>query len=172
MESQGIFVVQLKSTSNAKEKEQRRSQESVKQEIMPRFKHATPKGITEDEFEQRLTVKPGDLEPIEGRPKYNAIYQVQKAVKENLAAFDDQREPTYGRMHLVVNTSTLPGRVAVAASTNQGLPVAWTGIVTKIMRENYLLNYFCDQEDYLTDKAAQRCMKAFILKLVLEVYFM
>ena len=119
-----------------------------------------------------LTVKPSDLEPIEGKPKYNAIYQVQKAVKENLAAFNDQQEPTYRRMHLVVNTATLPGGVAVAASVNQGLPVPWLGIVTNIQQENYLLNYFRDQEDFLTDQASQKCMKKIILKVVPEVYFM
>lgn len=77
-----------------------------------------PKDITVKEFEQNWTIKTGSG-MIEGRPKYNVIYKVQKAVRENLTRFSDQHEPTYGRLYLILNTVTLPGCVAIAASVNQ-----------------------------------------------------
>ena len=54
---------------------------------MYKMEKIIPKGITVKEFEQQLTVKPGDLGMIKGRPKYSLVYkvQVQESVRKKLS---------------------------------------------------------------------------------------
>ena len=89
----------------------------------------------------------------------------------NLAGFKDRREPTYGYLHLAMNTLALPGGVAVAASVDQGLPIAWAAGVTNRERQNYINQHNQAQEDFLFDRNAQTCMKNFIIKCIPEVHF-
>ena len=83
-----------------------------------------PKGIAVEEFEQRQVVKAGDLGMISGTPKFNAVYDVKRAVKMCLFGFKDRHKPTYGRLHLMINPTTLPGGMATVVSTDQRQPIA------------------------------------------------
>ena len=68
-----------------------------------------PKGITIKEFKRLQVVKASNLGMITGRPKFNEVYDVKRAVRMCLAGFEDRRKPTYGHLHLMMNTAALPG---------------------------------------------------------------
>ena len=80
------------------------------------------------------------------------------------------REPVYGRLHLIENTGNLPNGQPVAASINQGQPIAWAQGVTQRERENYFIDYLCNQEQYLSNQEAQEVLKDFIIKVFNKVY--
>ena len=80
----------------------------------------------------------------------------------------DAREPVHGRLHLIEDTGELPNSTTVLASTDQGQPNAWGSRTSKQQCENYMIRYLRDQENYLSDQAAQEALKAFILELVPE----
>ena len=130
-----------------------------------------PNPTTVEEFENMQVVKASDLGMITGRPTFNGVYDVARAVRMNLAGYEDRREPTYGYLHLALNTAALPGGVAVALSADQGLPIPWAAGLSSRQRQNYLNVYNQNQEYFLSDRNAQTCMKNFIIKCIPEVHF-
>ena len=130
-----------------------------------------PNPTTVEEFENMQVVKASDLGMITGRPTFNGVYDVGRAVRMNLAGYEDRREPTYGYLHLALNTAALPGGIAVALSADQGLPIPWAAGLSSRQRQNYLNVYNQNQEYFLSDRNAQTCMKNFIIKCIPEVHF-
>merc|ERR1711884_814613 len=130
-----------------------------------------PKPTTVEEFERVQVVKASDLGMITGRPKFNEVYDVKRAVRMCLVGFEDRCEPTYGHLHLTMNTLALLGGVAVVASVDQGQQIAWAAGILIRQRQNYINQYNQAQEDFLLDRNAQTCMKNFIIKCIPEVHF-
>ena len=75
---------------------------------------------------------------IEGRPTYASIKLIWDTIETNLINLTDARDPTWGKLHLIRNTSVLvngPG-AAVAESTNQEQPNPWVAPVTPEKEKN------------------------------------
>ena len=82
------------------------------------------KGIQKEQFKAEFAVKPHTIPRIDGEPTYTMVRPIRKAVETNLIGMKDDREPVYGRLHLIDNTGNLPNGRAVVASVNQGQPIA------------------------------------------------
>jgi len=86
----------------------------------------------------------------------------------------DNRDPTYGKFHLITNKAlaVLPNGppASVVPSTNQGPPTIWNVNIVVRVRENQLLQHAIDQEKWLCDQAAEEACKEFIIFRIDEVY--
>lgn len=131
-----------------------------------------PKGITQEQFKSEFTVKANDVPRIEGKPTYATLRPLRKAVERNLMAMLDDRDPYYGRLHLIGDTSQLPNGPSspIPKSTNKGPMGLWSGNTGQQVRENYYIEYYRDQERFLSDHAAEQALKELIMDRIDEVY--
>jgi len=102
-----------------------------------------PKGTTQEQYANEFKVKQTEVPKIQGVPTYSTIKPIQNAVEVNLINMHNNRDPTYGKLHLITNTAlaVLPNRppAPVVPSTNQGPPSIWNANVEVRVRENQLL---------------------------------
>ena len=58
-----------------------------------------------------------------GGPTFTASRKVELPVTKDLISCQDTQEPIFGKLHLIMDTATLSGGMAVAADTNLGATV-------------------------------------------------
>lgn len=57
----------------------------------------------------------------------------------------------------------------IVLSVDQGQPIGWAAGVTWQEHENYYIDFLCDQEWYLSNKAAEEALKDFIIEVFNKV---
>ena len=67
-----------------------------------------PASKTEEEYTNEFQVKAEEVDKVFGEPTYHAIKKVHNAMEENLIAMEDTWDDKYGKLHLIMDTSTLP----------------------------------------------------------------
>ena len=124
--------------------------------------------ITEDFVQGK-----NDVPKVLGKPSFTAAKPVLDAVETNLITMTDRRDPRYGKLHLIEDTSLLPNGPAlqVVQSVDQGQPQPYVAPTTVRERQNYLHNYRRDQEYWLNDQNAEEAIKKFIISKFDEAYF-
>ena len=129
-------------------------------------------GISKEAFTADFLIKASEVPKIQGRPKYSTLRPLREAVEKNLMAMKDSRDNTHGRLHLIQDVSLLPGgpAAAVPVATDQGQPAPCVAPTSYRERENYLIHYYRDQEQFLSDRNAQEALKDFIFDRMDEVY--
>ena len=67
-------------------------------------------------------MKENDIPAIRGKPTFTSCKPLMDAIHKNPINMNDERDPIYGKLHTVSNTSQLPGGlvVQVVPLTNQG----------------------------------------------------
>ena len=78
----------------------------------------TPMSIKQ--YEELFTLKKNDIGVICGKPTFTKLQPLHDAVEKNLIAIYDDRDPIYGKLHILEDTSQLPGEPddQVEPSTN------------------------------------------------------
>ena len=124
-------------------------------------------------FTDELVKGKNDVPKVLGKPSFTTVKPVLDAVDTNLIAMLDPRDPQYGKLHLVEDTSILPNGPAqqIVPSADQGKPIPYTHPTTVRQRQNYLHDFREDQENWLDDQNAEESLKLFILSRMDEVYF-
>ena len=127
---------------------------------------------TEDEIRGELTIQEEEIEPIVGLPKLEKVKVLRDNIEDNLIGFDDTRDPTYGKLHLIKDTSKLDSgpSAVVPASTNQGAPDDWDKDMSEKKRVNYMLKFVKDQQHYLKDQLVENVLKKIIINKVEKPY--
>ena len=67
-----------------------------------------PAAKSEEEYTNDFQIKAEEVDKIFGEPTWRAIKKVRNALEENLIAMEDKRDNKYGKLHLIIDTSTLP----------------------------------------------------------------
>lgn len=124
--------------------------------------------ITEDFVQGK-----NDVPKVLGKPSFTAAKPVLDLVEANLIAMTDRRDPRYGKLHLIKDTSLLPNGPAlqVVQSVDQGQTQPYVAPTTVREMQNYLHDYRRDQEYWLNDQNAKEVVKKFIISRFDEVYF-
>ena len=128
-------------------------------------------GISKEAFTADFLIKASEVPKIQGRPKYSTVRPLRAAVEKNLMAMADPRDNLCGRLHLIQDVSLLPGgpAAAVPVTIDQGQPLPYVAPTSYRERENYLIEYYRDQEQFLSDRNAQEALKDFIFDRMDEV---
>ena len=84
------------------------------------MEHIPPKGRSVEEYTEQFVVKKDDMPRIRGNPNYLTCKPVLDRVKTNLINMLNPRDNTWGKLHIVSNTSQIPREPAqqVVRSTN------------------------------------------------------
>ena len=84
-----------------------------------------------------------DVPKVLGKPSFTTVKPVLDAVDINLIAMKDQRDPQYGKLHLIEDTSILPNGPPqqVVPSADQGRPIPYTAPTMVRQRQNYLQDF-------------------------------
>ena len=115
-------------------------------------------------------VKSRDVDSIVGKPTFHDCCLIRLGVEENCMAVKDHRDPKYGKLHLIKNTSQLPGGPAneLPRLTDRGIPAYpdqdWYS------RQDYATAWVTEQTEYLNDENFDDALCQFILDNVEEVY--
>jgi len=136
------------------------------------MEHVQAKGVTPEDYTKNFKIKKNDVPRITGKPTYATVKPILDAVETNLINMNDQRDPFWGKLHILQDTSGLVNGpdAMIPESTNQFEPDEWQLGFTHRQREIYLHGYFRDQNNFLDDQAAQEALKEFILSRLDEVY--
>ena len=94
------------------------------------------------------------------------------ANNKNLINMDDERDPIYGKLHIVSNTSQLLGgpAVQVVLSTNQGRLAQYVTPTTTQERHNYVTTHHKNQLMWLEDMNTEEACKKLIISVIDAVY--
>ena len=115
-------------------------------------------------------VKSRDVDSIVGKPTFHDCCLIRLGVEENCMAVKDRRDNKYGKLHLIRNTSILPGGPdnELPRLTDRGIPAYpdenWYN------RQDYATEWVNDQEAFLNDENFDAACCQFILDNVEEVY--
>ena len=73
------------------------------------------------QYEELFQLKKNDIGVIRGKPTFTLLQPLQDAIEKNLIAMFDDRDPVYGKLHILEDTSQLAGGPAAqVVSQNQG----------------------------------------------------
>ena len=71
------------------------------------MEQAPPTAKTIVSFMKEFVVKNNDVPPISGKPTFTTCKPLLDAVDKNRITMKDDRDPIYGKLHTVTNTSQL-----------------------------------------------------------------
>ena len=93
-------------------------------------------------------------------------------MEENPIAMEDIRDDKYGKLHLIMDTSTLPqgSPSQVTESANPGDRPRHKGGKAPD-RENVLITWAEEKEEWLADQAAEEACKKFLIDRIGELHF-
>ena len=79
---------------------------------------------SKEDYMAEFVIKSNEIDSIVGKPTYHDCRVIWLGVEDNMKAVKDRRDHKYGKLHLIKNTSLLPGGPAAELSrlTNQGIP--------------------------------------------------
>ena len=117
-------------------------------------------------------MKKNDIGVICGKPTFTLVQPLINAVKKNLITMLDDRDPIYGKLHLLEDTSQLPNGSAaqVVQSTNQGQLVPFLAPATNRERHNYVNIHNKAQTAWLEDNHANEACMNLIITILDKVY--
>ena len=98
-------------------------------------------------FIDEFVAKKNDVPPISGKPSSTTCKPLLDAVDENLINMKDDRDPIYGKLHTVTNTSQLVGGLVqqMVPSTNEGRLTPYLAPTTIRKQHNYITRHYKDQ---------------------------
>ena len=123
-------------------------------------------------FMDGFVTKKNDIPPVSEKPTFTLCKPLMDAFDKNLINMEDDRDPIYGKLHLVSNTSQLLNGPAlqVVASTNQGRLVAFIPIDTVRQRHNYVTRHHKNQLIWIKDGNTEEACKKLIISVIDSVY--
>ena len=94
------------------------------------------------------------------------------AIDKNLLNMNNERDPIYGKLHTVSNTSQLLGgsTVQVVPSTNQGRLAPYVAPTTIREQHNYVTTHHKNQLMWLEDMNTKKACKKLIISVIDAVY--
>ena len=116
-------------------------------------------------FMNEMIMKKNDISTIRRKPTFTSCKPLIDAVDKNLINMDNERDPIYGKLHTVSNTSQLPGGPAlqVVSSTNQGRLTPYVTPTTTREQHNYVTRHYKNQLYWLKNMNTEEECKKFII---------
>ena len=136
------------------------------------MEQAPPTAKPIESYMQEFVVKKNDVPAISGEPTFTTAKPLLNAVDKNIINMKNDRDPFYGKLHTVTNTSHLVGGPAkqVVPSTNQRRLTPYVAPTPPRERHNYVTRHYYDQQYWLDDVNTEEACKKFIISIFDEVY--
>ena len=117
-------------------------------------------------------MKKNDISVICGRPTFTSCKPLMNVIDKNLIHMDDEHDQIYEKLHIISNTSQLPGgpAVQVVLSTNQGRLVPYVAPTITWEQHNYVTTHHKNQLMWLEDMNAEEECKKLIILVIDAVY--
>ena len=115
-------------------------------------------------------LKSNVIDSIVRKPNYHMVHVLRLGVEDNLKAMKDFRDLKYRKLHLIKDTSILPGRPVntLPALADQGLTAYPSNNFYEC--QDYAREYVNRQEAFLNDQNSEEECKQFILDNMEPVY--
>ena len=99
------------------------------------------------QYEEAFPLKKNDIGVICGKPTFTLLQPMHDSLEKNLIVMYDDRNPVYGKLHILEDTSQLAGgpAVQVVTSTNQEKQVPFVETTTVCERHNEVARHNEDQ---------------------------
>lgn len=129
-------------------------------------------GIAKATFAAKFEIKANDAPRVEGRPAHATAPPAREAAGRSLVAVAGGRGAARGRLHILQNTSALPGGppAVVPPPASQEQPPVWAMGQASRERASTLLGCCRGQEAFLPGRSAQEALEGFALGRAGEVY--